>query len=78
MSYNQADIRVTGGASSALGINTKVVASGYCDNPIRLPYSLLSDFLNNPIKSCVFCKGGKCYYGGECERRKPFSEVNNG
>ena len=78
MSYNQADIPVTGGASVALGINTKVVASGYCDNPITLPYSPLSDFLNNPIKSCVFCKGGKCYYGGECERRKPFGEVDNG
>ena len=78
MSYNQADICVTGGRSAAFGINTKIVASGYCDDPITLPYSLLSDFLNNPIKSCVFRRDGKCYYGGECERRKPFSEVDNG
>ena len=72
----QDQIMVTGHRSSALGIKTKVVAKGICDNPITLPYSLLSDLLNNPITKCVFCKNGKCYYDGECDRRKPL--VNEG
>ena len=73
MKYNntQVDIRATGNRSVALGINSKVTAKGVCDNPVQLQYDPLSDLLNNPITKCVFCKNGKCYYGGECERCKP-------
>ena len=67
----QGEILVTGNISAALGIKDKVTASGLCDNPIQLQYNLLSDLLNNPIAKCIFCGNGKCYYGGECERRKP-------
>ena len=72
--YKQSEIYATGSQSIALGINDKIVASGYCDDPINLPYDALSDLLGNPINSCIFCKGGKCYYGGECDRRKPFNK----
>ena len=67
----QEEILATGNRSVALGINDKVAAKGICDNPIQLQHDPLSDLLNNPITKCVFCKNGKCYYGGECERCKP-------
>lgn len=69
----QDKIMVTGHRSAALGIKNKVIAKGICDNPIQLQYDPLSDLLNNPITKCVFCKNGKCYYGGECERCKPLT-----
>ena len=62
---------VTGYGGYALGINTKMIASGICTGSFKLPYDALSDLLGNPIKSCIFCTGGKCYYSGDCERRKP-------
>jgi hypothetical protein len=67
----QEEILVIGNISAALGIKDKVIAKGICDNPIQLQHDPLSDLLNNPITKCIFCKNGKCYYGGECERRKP-------
>ena len=62
---------VTGSRCHALGINSKVVAAGICTGPFKLPYDAESDLLNNPINSCIFCRGDRCYYGGDCERRKP-------
>ena len=67
----QKEILATDRRGVAFGINDRITAKGICDNPIQLPYDPLSDLLNNPITKCVFCKNGKCYYGGECERCKP-------
>lgn len=63
--------KVTGNKSIAYGVNTEIKPVGICDNPIKLPYDTVSELLNNPIDRCIFCRGGKCYYVGKCERCKP-------
>lgn len=62
--------------SVAFGIRNKVIPTGICVGSFELPQDPLSDILNNPIKSCIFRKGelSLCYFGEECERKRPLPE----
>ena len=69
----------TGHRCVALGVNSKIVASGTCGHPSKREIKL-NRLDGLPISEqnwthCIFCKGNKyCYFGGQCGHRIPIQK----
>lgn len=65
---------VSGMRNVALGVDTRVVASGKCNHPNKI--SVIKEYLKDGLPMpafawthCVFCRNDDCIFNGECEHK---------